>query len=200
MLVSALGHIGEPGVVAEARRRFAALDHDPHALDGALKQDWIGIIARNASPAEWDKLESLAQASTSTVDRSDLFAQLGAARDATLAQRALDLALTDKPGKTTSAAIIGSVAGEHSELAFDFFLAHRDTVLALLDASARTTYVERLAARADTVAMVGKLTAYEATLPDDAKKPVERALARLRNRLAVKDRVARETVAWLKGA
>ena len=197
-LVSALGHIGEPGVVAEARRRFAALDTDPHALDGALKQDWIGIIARNAGPAEWDKLERMAEASTSTVARSDLFAQLGAARDPALAQRALDLALTDKPGKTTSAAIIATVAGEHSELAFDFFRAHRDTVLGLLDASARTTYVERIAARADSEAMVGKLTDYEATLPDDAKKPVERALARLRNRLAIKARVARETVAWLK--
>ena len=199
-LVAGLGRMAEPGVLAEARRRFAALDHDPHALDGPLKQDWIGIIAYNATAADWDKLERLAEASTSTVDRSDLFTQLGAARDEALARRALDLALTDKPGKTTSAALISAVASEHSELAFDFFLAHHDAVLALVDASARTTYVERLAARASTASMVAKLTAYAATLPADAKKPVERALARLNDRLAVKARVARETVAWLKGA
>ena len=198
-LVAVLGHLGEPGVLAEARRRFAALDHDPHALDGPLKQDWLGIIARNATPAEWDKLAQMAKDSTSTVARSDLFEQLGGARDVALARRALDLALTDVPGKTTSAGIISAVAAEHSELAFDFFVAHRDAVLALVDASAQTTYVERLAGRADTPSMVDKLTAYEQTLPEDAKKPVERALGRLKDRLAVKARIDRETVAWLKG-
>jgi aminopeptidase N len=142
----------------------------------------------------------MAVASTSTVGRSDLFDQLGAARDPALARRALELALTDVPGKTTSASIISSVAIVHSEMAFDFFVAHRDAVLALVDASARTTYIERIANRANTDAMVGKLVAYEATVADDAKKPVERTLARLKNRLAVKARVARETVAWLKGA
>ncbi|WP_353229869.1 M1 family metallopeptidase [Novosphingobium sp.] len=196
-LVKALGHIGEPGVLAAARARFAALDHDPHALDGALKQDWIGIIARNASPADWDKLARLAQASTSTVDRSNLFTALGSARDVALARRALDLALTDQPGATTSAAIISEVANEHSELAFDFFIAHRDAILALVDASARTTYIERLAAHADSAVMVDKLTAYAATLPADAKKPVARAISRLNDRLSVKARVARETTAWL---
>jgi aminopeptidase N len=198
-LISALGHMGEPGVVAEARRRFVALDSDPHALDGPLKHDWLGIVARNASPAEWTKLAKLAQASTSTVARSDLFQQLGNAHDAALAARALDLALTDGPGKTTQAAIIAAVASEHSELAFDFFLAHREAVLALLDASARTTYVETLAAHAGNETMVAKLNAYQRTLPADAQKPVERAVARLKGRLAVKDRIARETVDWLKG-
>jgi hypothetical protein len=196
-LVSGLGRLGQADVVAAAKARFAALDHDPHALDGPLKMDWIRIVARNAGAAEWDKLAAMAAASTSTVERSDLYAQLGAVRDPALAARALDLALTDRPGKTTSAAMIAAVAALHSEQAFDFFVAHRDAVLALLDASARTTFVERLASRADSPAMVDKLTAYEATLPADAKPPVERALARLKERLATKTRVTRETAQWL---
>ena len=199
-LVVSLGHMGEPGVVAEAHRRFAALGSNPHALDGPLKQAWLAIVARNATPAEWDKLKAMALASTSTVERSDFFDQLGGAQDVTLARRALDLALTDVPGKTTSASIISSVALVHSELAFDFFVAHRDIILGLVDGSARTTYVERIASRAQTEAMVGKLVAYEATVPADAKKPVERALARLKYRLSVKARVTSQTVAWLKGA
>lgn len=198
-LVAVLGKLGEPGVVAEARRRFAALDTDPAALDGPLKQDWLGIVSRNATPAEWDKLERLAEAATSTVDRSDLFVRLGAVKDPALANKALALALTDKPGKTTSAAIITAVAREHSEQAFDFFLAHRDAVLDLVDASGRTTYVERLASTANTQAMVDKLTAYEKTIEPGAQKPVERALARIRNRLATDPRITSETTAWLAG-
>ena len=198
-LVASLGHMGDPAVVAEARRRFAALDKDPHALDGPLKQAWIGIVSRNATPAEWDKLLAMALASTSTVERSDLFDQLGNAHDLALAKRALDLALTDKPGKTDASSLIGTVALVHSELAFDFFVAHRDAVLGLVDGSAKTTYIERIAARANSQSMVDKLTAYEATVSADGKKPVERALARLKNRLAVKARVLGETSAWLKG-
>ena len=199
-LVSVFGRMGDPGVVAEAHRRFAALDHDPHALDGPLKQNWLDIVAHNATAADWEKLEKLAVASTSTVDRSNLFALLGAVGDAKLAQRTLDLALTDVPGKTTAAAMIGAVSGDHSEMAVDFFLAHRDAVLGLLDASARTTYIERLASRGDTDSLVAKLKAYAATLPDDAKKPVERVLARITNRMANKARIAGEINAWLKGA
>ena len=157
-------------------------------------------MAHNATAADWEKLEKLAVASTSTVDRSNLFALLGAVGDAKLAQRTLDLALTDVPGKTTAAAMIGAVSGDHSEMAVDFFLAHRDAVLGLLDASARTTYIERLASRGDTDSLVAKLKAYAATLPDDAKKPVERVLARITNRMANKARIAGEINAWLKGA
>jgi len=196
-LVTVLGHLGEPGVLAEARRRFAALDANPHALDGPLKQTWIDIVARNAGAAEWDKLGRLARASTSTVEKSDLFEALGEARDADLARRALDLALTDVPGKTTSAAIIAAVADEHSEMAFDFYVAHREAINALLDSSARTTFVERLAVAADSAVMVDKLTAYRRTLPADAQKPVDRALARLNSRLESKARVMREVLAWL---
>lgn len=199
-LVATLGEMGEPGVMAEAHRRFAALDSDPHALDGPLKKAWLGIIARKASAADWDKLLRLAKASTSTVERSDLFALLGLAEDPALATRALDLALTDIPGKTTSAAMIGAVGEDHAELAFDFFLAHRETVLDLLDASSRTRFVERIAGSADTASMEAKLVAYEATLPEDARKPVEQVLSNLRNRLTVNPRITRETLAWLKGA
>lgn len=196
-LVSAFGRMGEPGVVAEAHRRFAALDQNPHALDGPLKQNWLDIVAHNATPADWDKLEKLAEASTSTVDRANLFTLLGGVGDAKLAQRALELALTDKPGKTTSPALISEVALDHSEMAVDFFFAHRDKVLDLIDASARTTYIERLASRGDTDSLVAKLKAYAATLPDDAKKPVERALARITNRMATKPRITGEIKAWL---
>jgi aminopeptidase N len=125
--------------------------------------------------------------------------RLGAVKDPALANKALALALTDKPGKTTSAAIITAVAREHSEQAFDFFLAHRDAVLDLVDASGRTTYVERLASTANTQAMVDKLTAYEKTIEPGAQKPVERALARIRNRLATDPRITSETTAWLAG-
>src|SRR3546814_18246813 len=93
--------MGDAAVLAEARRRFASLDSDPKALDGPAKALWLGIVATNASPADWDKHHRLAQARKSTVDRSTLYTLLGAATDDALAQRALALSITDEPGQTT---------------------------------------------------------------------------------------------------
>ena len=50
---------------------------------------------------------------------------------------AIDLALTDEPGKTTSAAIIGQVGVAHPMLAVDYVLAHKAQYEALIDVSAR---------------------------------------------------------------
>src|SRR3546814_7605571 len=66
-----------------------------------------------------------------------LYTLLGTAKDDALAQRALALSLTDEPGKTTSAAIIGRVAGRHADAAVDFVDAHQAQVDTLIDASAR---------------------------------------------------------------
>lgn len=199
-LIAAFGAMGEPGVLSAARARFAALAADPHALDGPLKQTWLAIIAHNATPAEWDRLEALAEASTGTVDRANLFELLGRARDPALADRALRLALSDTPGATTGAAMITAVAGEHSERALDYFIAHRAQVLGRVDGAARTVFVERLASEGDSPAIITKLQTYAAGLTPDERKPVERALGRVQLRIANHDRVLREARGWLDGA
>src|SRR3546814_14750624 len=72
--------MGDAAVLAEARRRFASLDSDPKALDGPAKALWLGIVATNASPADWDKPHRLAPASKSTVERRPLYTLPGAAK------------------------------------------------------------------------------------------------------------------------
>ena len=63
---------------------------------------------------------------------------LSSAKDPALARRALELALTDEAGATTGASMIGDVAGEHPDLAFDFALAHREQVEKKIDATSRS--------------------------------------------------------------
>ncbi|MEC9018496.1 MAG: M1 family metallopeptidase, partial [Pseudomonadota bacterium] len=143
-LVSTLGDMGDKAVVAEANRRFAALESDPAALDGPLRNVWLGIIAKNADQATWDKLRMMAKGAKTDLEKSTLYALLGGARDQKLGAQALDLALTDEPGKTTSAAIIGQVGYEHPMLAVDYVLAHRAQYEALIDVSARSQALARL--------------------------------------------------------
>jgi len=197
-LVSTLGDMGDPAVVAEARRRFDALASDPAALDGPLKFVWLGIVAKNADQATWDRLRAMAHAAPNALERAQFFQLLGSAKDEALAGKALELALTDEPGKTTSAAIVSAVAAEHSMQAVDFVLAHREQYEALIDVSARSQALARLGSNSADPAMADKLASYaDQYLTPESRKVTDRAIAAVRARADARARLKPEVIAWL---
>jgi len=195
-LLTELGDMGDPAVVDEARRRFAALESDPRSLDGPLKTTWLAIVARNADASQWDALMRLASNAPTQVERQAFYRLLGAATDPALAQRALDFAITGEAG-TSSAAIITAVAAGNADLAFDFALANRTKVDGLLDSGGREGYIAGLAATSRDPAMIGKLERLAASSPADERRPVERRIVSLRQVLANGPRLAGEIRDWL---
>ncbi|MGZ3249951.1 MAG: M1 family metallopeptidase [Croceibacterium sp.] len=195
-LISALGKMGDASVVGQARSRFAKLASDPHALDGPLKTTWLNIAATNASPADWQLMNTLAANTRNANERATYYELLGAAKDRALAQKALDFALTGKAG-TTSAAIITSVSGPNPELAYDFTMAHRAEVEKLVDDSGRSAFYRRLVGSSIDPAMVGKLETLRASLPADQQKPIEQAVSTLKDRLASYPKMSAELHDWL---
>jgi aminopeptidase N len=116
-----------------------------------------------------------------------LYGLLGSAQDPALAQRALDLALTDEPGATNSSRIIGSVAAGHPDLAFDYAVAHRERVEPLVDTSSRTRFLPGLASRSSDPAMVEKLRQYaERYMTPQSRAPADRAIASIQDRIRVR--------------
>ncbi|MGC4252061.1 MAG: M1 family metallopeptidase [Sphingobium sp.] len=199
-LVSTLGALGDKAVVAEANRRFAALESDPAALDGPLRNVWLGIIAKNADQARWDRLRAMANGAKTDLDKSQLFALLGGAKDQKLAGQALDLALTDEPGKTTSAAIIAQVGAEHPMLAVDYVLAHRQQYEALIDVSARSQALARLGGGSADPAMAAKLDDYATRyLTPESRKVVDRAIAGIKTRIETRTRLKPALQGWFAG-
>ena len=199
-LISSLGAVGNPAIVAEANRLFASWQRDPQAIPGSLKSTWLGVVARNADQARWDQLRSVAQRTRGSVERTTYYELLGAAGNEALARRTLELALTDEPGKTVSAGMISAVADEHPELALDFVLAHLAEVNSLVDISGRSRFLSGLASGSDDPATVAKLQAYaNANLGKDDRRPIEQAVDRIQTRLAQQARVKSETGAWLAG-
>jgi len=199
-LVSTLGDMGDKSVVAEANRRFAALATDPAALDGPLRNVWLGIIAKNADQATWDKLRGLAKGAKSDLEKSTLYALLGGAKDEKLAGQALDLALTDEPGKTTSAAIIAQVGAEHPMMAVDYVLAHRAQYEAMIDVSARSQALARLGGGSADPAMATKLDAYATQyLTPESRKVVDRSIAAIKTRIETRSRLKAPLAAWFAG-
>jgi aminopeptidase N len=195
-LIAALGKMGDPAVVEQARSRFARLASDPHALDGPLKTTWLAIVARNATPADWQLLNDLAARTRSAAERAEYYELLGTARDPALAQKALAFALTGKAG-TTSAAIITNVGQANPALAFDFTIAHRSQVEALIDDSGKSQFYRRLVGASTDPAMVGKLEQLRATLPADQQRPIDQAVAALKDRLESYPRMRAALHDWL---
>ena len=197
-LISTLGEFKDQAVLAEANRLFAAWQTDSSAIAGSLKQTWLGVVARNADEATWNAIHDKARSATGSVERTSLYELLGQATDDALARRALDLALTDEPGKTDSAGIITRVAAEHPRMATEFVLAHLQQVNQLIDISGRSSFMERLSAGSNDASLIPLLEGYaSANLAPSDRKPVEQAIARIRFRAGKLARERSEVDAWL---
>ena len=198
-LIGTLAKYRDPLVLAEAARLFAAWKQDPNAIPGSLKTTWLRAIARNADAATWDAIHERAKATTGNVERTALYQLLGRADDEALARRALELALTNEPGKTISSGIMTAVASAHPRLAIDFVLSHLSQVNQLIDISGRSRFMQRLASSSRDPALIPILEAYARdNLAESDRKPIQQAVDRIRSESAQSARIRTETQAWLE--
>jgi aminopeptidase N len=198
-LIQAFGDLGDPRVVREGQRLFAAWQKDPGAIPGSLKESWLRVIARNATPASWEALHRIAARTRGTVERTTYYQLLAEARDEALARRALELALTSEPGPTVSAGMIRAASGRHPAMTLDFVLGHLAQVNRLVDLSGRSRFVGQLAQESGDAALVPKLLAYaNANLRAADRRPVEQAIGHIRWKAGYLPRVGSEVSNWLK--
>ena len=203
-LIAILGDMGEPGVLAEARRRYAASEQageqagEQAAMPAPLRRTILGVVAQHADAATWEQLHARAQQEKTPLVKNQLYDLLASSDDTALAQRALALALTDEPGVTNSPAMISRVSRTHPELAFDFALAHLEQVNARIDASSRSRYFPRLAAGSAQPQMIAKLKAYaQANLPEGARGDADSSVAGIEYRIKVRAERLPAIDAWL---
>jgi aminopeptidase N len=196
-LISTLGYMGDPAVVAEATRRYTS--GDPSATSGPLRTAILGVVARNLDEAGWDRLRAQARAETNPLVKAQLYRLLGASRNPVLAQRALDLALTPEPGATTSAGLVSSVAAANPDLAFDWAIRNREKVEGLVDISSRSRYFAGLGAGSSDAAMVAKLEDYaKRYLTPESRRPADTAIASIQDRVRVRQTRLPDITRWLE--
>jgi aminopeptidase N len=197
-LISVLSQLGDPAVIAEARRRYAAQASDPTAMPPALRKAIMRVVARHADAATWDALHSAAMAEKTPLVKSQLYDLLGSSEDAALAQRALQLALSGEPGATDSPSVISRVSVEHPDMAFDFALANLDKIDSMVDSSSRSRYLPRLSARSFDPAMPAKLTAYaNSKLAAGSRRDAETSVVGIQYRIKVRTERLPAINAWL---
>ncbi len=195
-LIETLSALGDTKVIAEARRRYAA--GDEQSIPPALRKTILGVVARHADGATWDRLHAAARSEKTPLVKDQLYALLSATEDEALARRALELALTDEPGTTNSPAMIAEVAKLHPDLAFDFALAHMDVIDQRVDASSRSVYFPFLANTSHQPATIGKVEAYSSKhLAPTSRRSAETTVANIKARIKVRNERLRAIDEWL---
>jgi aminopeptidase N len=170
-LLEALNRLEDPGVIAEARKRFAAFLKDPAHTAPETRRSMLAIVARHADAATWEKLHQLAKEEKNTLAKRELYELLGSVLDPALAKRALALTLTDELPVTTRPSVVRSVADDHPELAFDFANAHLALVTQWLEADSRNQFVPNLATSSTDPKMADKVKAFaKAHIPETARR------------------------------
>ncbi|HEY0148349.1 MAG TPA: M1 family metallopeptidase [Allosphingosinicella sp.] len=196
-LIATLGAMGDPKVVAEANRLYAA--GDPLATAGGLRTTILSVVARNMDASGWDRLRAQARAETNPLVKASLYRLLGASRDPALARRALELALTDEPGATNSSGIVSTVASQHPDLAFDFALRNREKVEALVDTSSRSRYIAALGGGSADPAMIARIEDYATRyLTPESRRPADQAIGSIRERVRVRTTRLPDITRWFE--
>jgi aminopeptidase N len=198
-LIGTLSQLGDEAVIAEARRRFAASETDPNAMPAPLRRTILGVVAEHADDATWDKLHTMAKTEKTPLVRDQLYTMLSIADDPKIAQRALELALTDEPGETNSAGMVSVVSQQHPDQAFDFALANREAIGKRVDTTSQSRYFPSLASSSLDPAMVGKLRSYaDQHIAAGSRRPTETAIANIEYRVKVRKERMGEIDQWLE--
>jgi aminopeptidase N len=196
-ILATLGKLDDPTVIAEARRRFSVWLTAPDTLTGTTRQTVLQIVADHADAATWDQLHQLAQKATDATDKTRFYHYLGVSHDPALADKALALALTKDPPATDAPELISGVAEVYPEKAFDFALAHRAAVDAMVEPTSRTSFFARLATGSHDATILPKLKAFAATVPASARGEITKAVSTILYQQVIVTQRLPEVDRWL---
>jgi aminopeptidase N len=197
-LISGLGALGDPEVLAEARARFAKFLVQPDSLAANLRSSVLFVVGRHADTATWEKLYGLARAAQSVEDQGRYYGALQRSEDAVLAKRALALSLTDELPAAEAVGMVRGVAGRHPALAWDFAREHADALLAKITFFSRNSYFPSIAQSFNEAARADELITFVAKkLPPEAGVEAEKAADDIRFKAALKTRLLPAVDVWI---
>ena len=153
---------GDPAVVEEAKRRFAAFRQDPNSLRVGLREVVIDLAGRHADRETYGALLDLARRTTNTAERSRYLFAAASARDPALARETLARTLTDEFPTNLIPGLISSVAssGEHPDLAWDFVRTNFEALEAKQGPLFRRNFVSNLLTNFTDLARVEELAEF----------------------------------------
>lgn len=198
-LIAALGDLGDPKLLAQARTQFDQYVAGTSDLDAGTRRAVLGIIAVHADPATWDQLHRLAKSAATEMEQRELYDLLAAPQSEPLVRQALELAASSEPPSTIAPEMISSASRRHPEMALGFAIAHWDLLRSLIEPTSQPAYVPNLLGYAWDLRLIDKLNAFaERQIPPNARQDVVKSEAHIRYYAAIRNARLPEVDQWLK--
>jgi aminopeptidase N len=200
-LIRALGRFGDTAVIAEARKRFAALLADPKSLPPGLQDAVATVVGYAADRATYDQLHALGKAATSTETRLRYYGALAGASDKALIADTVAIAHTDEiaPGRVNRFIAAAASASDNPDLVWTLFLPDRKTVLDKLTPEQASGLLPAIAGASSDPAIAAALKSLpEATRSAGARHEVDLAVEEIGFKADFGARARPEIAAWLR--
>ncbi len=197
-LIVVLGLLNDPQTVAEARRRFALFQKDPSALPAGLRKPVLNVVARHADAATFDAIFTMAKAAVDSQEKSQDLRALARVEDPALAQKYMDRLLTPDVPSSLAPRLLRALAVNHVDMAWQFAVAHKAQIDALLDSSARLEDYTSLLSGTSDVKYADMVHAFALqNYSAGGRRPSDKVEASIRHRAEVKSQRLPEIDRWL---
>src|SRR4029453_15114925 len=145
-LISALGQLNDPDVLAGCRERFEKYLTHPASLPPDLRAPVLAVVGRYADEKTWNKLHELGLKTTSTEDKQNYYNALACATDPKLVKKTLAIALTEELPTSRAIFLVSRVARDSGrpDIAWEFAKANMKALLAKVDAAGANRYAPGL--------------------------------------------------------
>jgi aminopeptidase N len=201
-LITALGKLNDPKVVANCREHFKAFHSNPESLAPDLRPAIFQVVGRYADESRWNELHQLGLKTTSIEEKQNYYDALANAIDPKLVRKALSIALTDELPTSRAIFLVLRVAREsgHPDIAWDFARANMKELLAKADALGANTYAPSLFTFFSDDSRAEELETYaKNSLPAASAPQVAKALNEIQFRSEFKKRLVSQLSAWIDG-
>jgi aminopeptidase N len=196
-----LGSFGDPALIEEARKRFAAFELDHGSLPPDYQSPVLRIVAQYADAAIFERLHALARAARDETEVRRYYGALVAVRDPELAARAAQIALSPEIPAQTDALrleLITTLAGRHQQLSWQVFRDHHEQLLRPSGDEAPLIVAQYLPEAYWSGVPTAELEAWvRAQVPAEMASSVDRGMETVRFRVAEKDMLVQAADAYL---
>ena len=200
-LITALGNLNDPKIVANCRERFKAFVTNPESLAPDLRSAVFSVVGRYADESTWSELHQLGLKTTSIEEKQNYYDALADAIDPKLLKKTLPIALTDELPTSRAVFLVLRVAREsgHPDVAWDFAKTNMKTLLAKSDALGANTYAPGLFTFFSDDSRAHELTIYaKNSMPAASASQVAKAADEIQYLSELKKRLARQLKAWIE--
>jgi aminopeptidase N len=199
-LITALGNLDDPKMVASCRERFKAFLINSESLAPDLRPAVFSVVGRYADESTWNQLHQLGLKTTSIEEKQNYYDALANAIDPELVKKTLPIALTDELPTSRAVFLVLRVAREsgHPDIAWDFARANMKALLAKSDALGANTYAPSLFTFFADDSRAQELRTYaKNSLPAESASSVTKALDEIQFRSELKKRLAVQLSTWI---